>query len=312
MKPFYCSTPVLFIIFNRAGMTQKVFEAIRGARPKRLYVAADGPRESQIGEYEKCLAARDIVLKQVDWDCDVNTLFRDKNLGCKAAVSSGIDWFFKNEEKGIILEDDTLPGATFFRFCEELLEYYKDDNRIMMISGDNFQFGKKNMKYSYYFSRYAHIWGWASWRRAWHYYDAGMESWPAVRDNGMLLNVPGSKRGFSHWPNIFEKVYKGEINTWDYQWLFACWLQKGLTIIPGVNLISNIGFGNNSTHAKGRSMLHNLETKHIIFPLKHPPFVSRDTIADEFTEKSLYGLLSVYKKIIYKISGYFKKGGMQA
>lgn len=282
------NTAILFLIYNRPDTTQKVFNEIKKAKPGKLFVSADGPREGRMGEAEKCLFARNIVLKQIDWDCKLFTNFRDRNLGCKAAVSSGIDWFFKDEDRGIILEDDTLPHPDFFRFCEELLEYYKDDARIMTISGNNFQFGRKRTEYSYYFSKYAFLWGWASWKRAWDYYDAGMRSWPEIRNNKTLFNILGNRKEASYWSNIFEQVYTGKKNTWDYQWLFACWLHKGLNILPDVNLVSNIGFGNEGTHTRIKDIKANLERRPIAFPLSHPPCVSQNVGADRFNEKLLF------------------------
>ena len=291
-------TPVLLNAFNRPDLTQKVFDKIREVKPIKLYFAVDGPRQNIASESDLCKKTRDII-KQIDWDCKLHTNFRDRNSGCKSAVSSNIDWFFKNEEKGIILEDDTLPHVTFFRFCEELLERYKDDERIMMVSGDNFQFGKKYTEYSYYFSRYAHVWGWASWRRAWKYYDIDMKLWPKVRDGGLLSNILGGKgRVVSYWSNTFEKVYKGGINTWDYQWLFACWMQNGLAILPEVNLISNIGFGHSSVHTRSKGMLANLESEDVVFPLVHPPYMVRSMAADKFIEKCQFGSQRLYKKLV--------------
>lgn len=297
-------TAVLFLIFSRIDTTKQVFETIRLSKPPRLYIAGDGARENREEEADKVRAVREYVMSRIDWKCKVLTLFREKNLGCKYAVSGAVNWFFENEEKGIILEDDALPHSTFFRFCEELLEYYKDDKRIMMISGDNLQFGRKSTEYSYYFSRYALIWGWASWRRAWNHYDIDMKLWPKIRDNRLLSNILGIESGkVSYWSNIFEKVYKGQINTWDYQWLFACWLQNSLVVMPEVNLISNIGFGNDSTHTKYKSILANLESKPIIFPLSHPPYMVRNVIADRLIGKYLYGSSRIYKKIINLIYG---------
>lgn len=295
--------PILLLIFNRPDMTFKVFEEIKKCRTTKLFIAADGPRESVAKDKEKCGQAREII-GQVDWNCEVKTLLREHNLGCRMAVSSAIDWFFKNEEKGIIVEDDILPDPTFFKFCEELLEYYKDDERIMMISGDNFQFGGNRAEYSYYFSRYSHIWGWASWRRAWNHYDINMKSWPEVRKGKLLFNILDDKRQVSYWSRIFDKAYKGKINSWDYQWLFACWLQNGLTILPKVNLVSNIGFGNNGTHTKAKSILANLERKHASFPLLHPPYKFRDVMADRFTEESQYSSVPLYRKIINMTIGH--------
>jgi hypothetical protein len=275
-------TAVLFLVFNRPDTTAQVFEAIRLAQPPRFYIAADGAREDKEGEAEKVKQVREIVAN-IDWDCEVKTLYREKNLGCKIAVSSAIDWFFEHEEMGIILEDDCLPHPTFFRFCEELLEKYRDDERIMMISGENFQFGRKRTEYSYYFSRYNHIWGWASWRRAWKHYDVDMKLWPEIRNGKWLYDIFRNKNVVLSWRKIFDNTYQGKINTWDYQWTFACLVQSGLSILP--NLISNIGFGLNSTHAMGQSKFSNMQFEPVNFPLAHPLFILHDDLADIFTEK---------------------------
>ncbi|SCL76311.1 hypothetical protein L21_2236 [Methanoculleus chikugoensis] len=281
-------TPVLFMVFNRLDTTKRVFEAIRRAKPPRLYVAADGPRADRPGEGEKVQAVRDYVMNSIDWDCEIKTLFRDHNLGCKYAVTGAINWFFENEEMGIILEDDCLPDQSFFMFCQELLGRYRDDKRIMMISGDNFQFGKERTENSYYFSRYTHIWGWASWRRAWNLYDCGMSTWPEIYGNRFLKDILSDKRAAKYWESIFNSVYHGSIDTWDYQWVFSCWIQGGLSIIPNRNLVSNIGFGQSSTHTRDKSPFSNLSTERIEFPLKHPTFVIRNVSADNFTEKIWY------------------------
>lgn len=287
MSDWELKAPVLFLIFNRPDTTQRVFESIRKAKPARLYVAADGPRPNTIGEAEKCQIVREIATS-VDWDCDLHTLFRDKNLGCRVAVSTAIDWFFEHEEDGIILEDDCLPHPTFFRFCEELLNKYRDDQRIMMISGDNFQFGNKRTPYSYYFSRYAHIWGWASWSRAWKHYDVNMRLWPEIRAGRWLHDLFGDRQVVNYWGNIFERVYNSEINTWDYQWTFACLIHNGLVILPNNNLISNIGFDGNATHTGGQSQFANLTTEPMLFSLFHPPYVIRDARADAFVDKIMF------------------------
>ncbi len=294
--------PVLLLIFNRPDTTFKVFEQIRKYKPSRFFIAADGPREGVAKDKEKCDQAREIV-RQVDWDCEVKTIFRDKNLGCRIALSSAINWFFENVEEGIILEDDCVPDLTFFQFCKELLEYYRNDQRIMTISGSNLQLGRKFTEYSYYFSRYPITWGWASWRRAWNFYDVGMKLWLEIREKGLLFDILENKREVSYWGNIFEKVYQGKIDTWDYQWLFACWLQRGLTILPDVNLVSNIGFGSSGTHTKGKNILANLERKQITFLLMHPPYMFRDKIADKLVDKYLYSAPRIYKKIINIIYG---------
>ncbi len=264
------NTPILFLIFNRPDTTERVFEEIRKAKPKRLFVVADGPRNEE--EREKCKAARAVVEK-IDWDCEVKKNYSDKNLGCKIRVSSGIDWFFKNVEQGIILEDDCLPSQSFFRFCEELLEKYKDDKRVMMISGDNFQFGKNKAPHDYYFSRkFFHIWGWATWRRAWKHYDVDMKKWPEAKSNKILDGIFEDEAEKNRQIKIFEKVYAGEIDTWDSQWVFTCIKNKGFSIVPNKNLISNIGFDKRATHTTNESNLANIPTGEILFPMKHPEY----------------------------------------
>ncbi len=279
--------PVLFLMFNRPDTTQLVFNKIRGVKPKLLFIAADGPRENKPNEHEKCRAARDI-LNQVDWDCKLHTLFRDKNLGCKIAVSDAITWFFYHVEAGIILEDDCLPNQSFFFFCEELLQRYMNDERIMMISGDNFLFGTKRGSYSYYFSRYCHIWGWATWRRAWELYDVDIKLWPTIKENKILSDIYKMDKLVNYWSNYFELIYQNKIDSWDYQWFFACLMNSALSIVPNVNLISNIGFNHDATHTRGESKYANLESQEISFPIKHPPFLVRDFILDSKEEKDMY------------------------
>lgn len=181
------------------------------------------------------------------------------NLGCRERVSSGLDWVFSNVEEAIILEDDCLPDLTFFRFCEELLVKYRFDARVMMISGDNFQFRRKRTPYSYYFSRNAHIWGWASWRRAWNKYDIAMQMWTEIRDGAWLIDLFGNRRLANYWRKIYANVFNGKINTWDYQWVFTCRIQNGLVILPNSNLISNIGFGSAATHTAAQSMYADMQ-----------------------------------------------------
>lgn len=270
-SPNQTNTAILFLVFNRLDTTKQVFEAIRQAKPPCLYIAADGARVTKAGEAEIVQAVRDYVVSHIDWVCEVKTLFRNENLGCKYAVSSAITWFFENEEMGIILEDDCLPDPTFFRFCEELLERYRDDQRIGMISGDNFQFGHTLNDDSYYFSNINHIWGWASWRSRWQQdYDVELKNWPKVYAEGRVADWFGSKAEQNNFISTIGKIYQDEINTWDYQWLFASRLNGRISVMPNVNLISNIGFGINATHTTGLSEVSNLPVKEIQFPLKHP------------------------------------------
>jgi hypothetical protein len=284
--------PLLFLIFNRPQMTEQVMTAIRGAQPERLYVAADGPRADS-GEEALCEQARRIATN-VDWPCEVKTLFRDRNLGCRLGVSMAIEWFFEQEEEGIILEDDCIPSQSFFRYCGELLDRYRHDERIMCISGANFQQGRYVSPFSYYFSRYNHCWGWATWRRAWRLHDVDMQQWDHYRRSGSLESwSDGDKTFTTYWTNIFDSVARGEIDTWDYQWAFTCWAQHGLTCLPDRNLVTNIGFGAGATHtADAKAAGSNLARREMEFPLRHPPLVMRNVEADHFSHVYHFGVRS--------------------
>jgi len=285
------NTAVLFLVFNRPKTSCKVFEAIRQARPPRLYVAADGPREHVIGESERCTEVRNIVTS-IDWPCEVKTLFRKENLGCRIGVSTAIDWFFENELDGIILEDDCYPDQSFFRFSEELLERYREDLRVMVISGSYFHGKAHKSQNSYFFSRYNHCWGWATWKRAWQLYDRDMSQWPKLRDSNWMNQVSNGNRSFiDYWKNIFEYAYIGKIDSWAYRWTFSCWAYSGLTVLPVKNLVRNIGFNEYATHTKNKNkVIENLRLEKIEFPLNHPSDVKRNVAEDKWTDKYVFGI----------------------
>ena len=276
-------TPVALIIFNRPHTTERVLARIAEARPRQLFVIADGPRADHPGDSERCAAARAVV-DRVDWDCRVIRNYSDVNLGCGRRPASGIDWVFEQVDRAIILEDDCVPHLSFFRFCEELLERYRDDERVMQISGNNFQLGRRRTRYSYFFSCHNICWGWASWRRAWRYHDMALGLWPALRDTPWLLDIVGDPRAARVWRRMFDIAHArgGDVDFWDYQWTFACWAQHGLSILPNATLVSNVGFGDDATHTKGRDKRAHLPTSETIFPLEHPPYVARDAEADRF------------------------------
>ena len=276
-------TPVAFLIFNRPDVTASVFAEIARARPPKLLVVADGPRADRPGEREACAAARAVV-GRVDWDCEVLTNFAEANMGCRARVSSGITWVFEQVEEAILLEDDCLPHPSFFPFCEELLARFRDDERVMAVSGDNFQLGRRRTPDSYYFSRYAHIWGWATWRRAWRHYDVGIERWAELRDSPWLRETLGDAEAAEYWGHVFDETYAGRVNTWDYQWLFAVWARGGVAALPEVNLVSNIGWGGGATHTSAAtSNISNLPAEAMRYPLRHPRGVGPHAEADRFT-----------------------------
>ena len=307
MPDFQFSTAVALIIFNRPDTTESVFAEIAKIKPHKLLVVADGPRTNQPGEAEKVTATRAII-EQVDWDCEVITNYSDVNLGCKQRVSSGLNWVFEQVEEVIILEDDCLPDPTFFRFCQEMLKHYRHDQRVSMISGANFHSSQRRNNDSYYFSKYSMIWGWASWRDRWtKSYDVKLLEWPRIRDEGRLADMLGNKNEVRYWQKIFERVYCGEIDTWDYQWFFANWLEERVSIVPTVNLISNIGHGENATHTTNtESQLANLERNPVSFPIIHPLEISKDIQADQLVDE-LYFRGTLSKRIRQKMHAILNK-----
>lgn len=284
-------TAVLFLIYNRPDLADKVFEVLRQVQPPRLYIGSDGPQDNDDTDRALVAQAR-LIVDKVDWNCQVHTLYRDKNLGCKKAVSGALDWFFEQETEGIILEDDCIPDLSFFSYCTELLSRYRTDSRVMTISGQNLQGGIVRNKYSYYFSRYPHCWGWATWRRSWKLWDGDLKAWPELKQNGFIGNLAEGNSAFTdHWTRIFDKCFASGIDSWNYPWIFSCWAQNGLTILPNVNLVSNIGFGPRATHTKSEtSDLEAMETFQIATPLDHPPWTLRDVQADNYTEKEVFGI----------------------
>ena len=292
-------TAVLFLVFNRLDTTKKVFESIQKAKPPKLYIAADGARDDKEGESEKVKTVRDFILNNIDWQCEIKTLLREKNLGCKYAVSSAITWFFENEEMGIILEDDCLPSESFFWLCEELLERYIDDMRIWHIGGASFQNGIKRGDGDYYFSKYNHVWGWASWANRWKYYDVEIDS---IKSSDFLKSTFKDKHIQEHWSETFQTVKEKKIDTWDYQWVFTIWANNGLAIIPNINMIANIGFGLEATHTKGEN--HVVKTHQLILK-NHPSKIIQNSEADDYTYKHHYGTKPLIERIVNKLKRYF-------
>lgn len=306
-------TPVVFLIFNRPDLTVRVFAEIRRNRPKKLFVVADGPRFDE--EKEKVETTRAVVDKGVDWDCEVLKNYSAENMGCKYRVSSGLDWVFGQVAEAIILEDDCVPHPDLFRFCQELLDRYRYDKRIMMISGQSFWNPKISTSESYFFSRHVLIWGWATWRRAWKFNQLDMHKWPAISKTSWLDEVLESKDMAQKWMEIFDKTYKNEIDTWDYSWRFSLLVENGLVIVPYQNLVSNIGYGVAATHTKKTNVqLANYPISSISFPLRHPQSVQWNKMNDQLLQERIVSLsqprpnlimqlrkkLSSWKQIFYK------------
>lgn len=305
MSTYTVKSPVLFLVFNRLNTTKKVFDSIRTVKPAKLYIASDGPRLKNNNDILEVRAVRDYLLANVDWECEVKTLFRDDNLGCKDAVSSGITWFFENEPEGIILEDDCLPNQSFFRFCDTLLDKYRFDERVRHISGVNF-IGRDVVKdSSYYFSRFTHVWGWASWRRVWKDYDKNLGLLDTFLSSGNLENIFPDKRVVELLTRELTRVKKGELNTWDFQYLFLNFIQNGLCVIPSKSLIENIGFGAGATHEHTTTMQYQ-QSEEISGNLIHPKFFVPQ-IQYDILSLRIMNNLTLISKIKVKFAAIYKK-----
>lgn len=310
------NTPILLLIFNRIDTTRRVFASIREQRPRSLYIAADGPRPER-GESERaaCEAVREWVLSAIDWDCDIHTLFRDSNLGCGKAVADAITWFFGEVDEGIILEDDILPDPTFYTYCEEMLDRYRDDDRIGHITGVNYQDDMGQYPYSYYFSAYSHVSGWASWRSTWEGFDYDMEAWKAIRGDTraireLMFGVYGASSRKYRAAQFDKMVYGDSDDAWDYRHLFCLWRGKRLTVIPSVNLTENIGIGEDATHSVVLPWYKLKKAETMMFPLVHPPEVKINKKLDRHVEKRDYQYRN-YRKTAKRLVRHFKENGIK-
>jgi hypothetical protein len=277
-------TPVLFLIFNRPDLARQVFERIRQVKPKTLFIAADGPRHHE--DILLCKQTREVVLQNIDWHCEIKTLLRDENLGCKVAVSSAITWFFENVDQGIILEDDCLPDISFFSFCRDLLKKYETDENIWHIGGNNFLLSEVG-EGSYYLSKMPLSWGWATWKRAWKHFDADIQHYN-LNDKNIFFS---DEEIDNYWNNIFYAIkVKGTKNIWDFQWANALFLNKKFSLVPQYNLVRNIGFGVESLHTKDSfDICANLKT-HNLSAIKHPSVLKYYPWADI----NLHRILGLY------------------
>jgi glycosyltransferase involved in cell wall biosynthesis len=290
-SPF--NTPILFIIFNKPESSARVFETIRAAAPLRLYIASDGARPNRPDDDERVAACRELINK-VDWPCEVKTLFREENLGCGRNISGALNWFFEQEEMGIIMEDDCLPDASFYPYCEELLLRYKDEPRVMHISGVNFQGGRRWADADYFFNTIQHCWGWATWRRAWQLYDFNMSDFDTFKKSAQVKNISNKAQIRQWWITFLENaIAKGNFTYWSVQWSYCIWKNGGVCINPNVNLVSNIGYGPDATHTTWEDFMSNNPTEPIHLPLRHP---SRIRI-ERKSEERFYTQYGVYKPI---------------
>jgi hypothetical protein len=267
------NAPVALIVFNRPEPTRRVFASVAAARPSRLFIIADAPRADRQGERQNCEEVLKIV-SAVDWPCTVETNLAAENLGCRRRVTLGLDWVFSLVEEAIILEDDCLPDPSFFRYCSQLLERYRDCCQVGIISGFNPMQNSFPFPYSYYFTKLVLIWGWATWRRTWQKYDEKMTSWPRVKEDALLRFMWRKRKPLESWTSIFDSMHDGTgPNAWSYNLVYSCWMRNWLNIIPSRNLIQNIGFNQDATHTKRADAGSKISAQNLSFPIQHPPAI---------------------------------------
>lgn len=301
--------PILFVCFNRLEIAKKSFEKIVQIKPKKIYIACDGAREFKTGEKEKVFQVRKEILKLITWECEIKTLFQEKNLGCSKGVYTAISWLFSYENMGIILEDDCIPNKSFFIFMKEMLNRYKDDQRIAMISGFNPHMKNQEKEVSYYFSKFKSCWGWGTWKRAWKNMDLNLECLNTKYKEDIILNMGYDKKfTIKYWNYRLKLVKLKEVSAWDWQWYISTSSQSQFTIYPIKNLVSNIGFGSEATHTNSKMLLEYILTEELEFPLKHPLYMVPDHELEEIIEKSNISIKEKIKWIIpIKLKNIIKK-----
>lgn len=291
--------PVLLIPFRRPDKIKRLVEALALVKPRFIYILADGPRPNNPKEAALCSEARRIAM-DIPWECEIKTNFKDANVGLSKNIVEGIDWFFEQVPMGIIFEDDCIPDPSFFSFCAELLIRYQNDEKIMHISGNNFQQGKTHGDGSYYFSHYSHSWGWATWRRAWQKYHGAVEHFPEYDKTGRINELPFTRTAKRFWMKLLRNTA-----IWDSRWLYTTWYSRGLCILPNQNLVSNIGFGADATHTTELSAQANVANK----PLNqiiHPSQTQVSTAADDFTFDTMF-YVPLWKRVRIKFNGIIRK-----
>jgi hypothetical protein len=317
MAGMQLKTPVVLLVFNRPTHSEQVFSAVRRVQPERLLIVADGPRPGREGEATKCEQVREIVTA-VDWDCEVLTNFAETNLGCAERVISGLTWVFEQTDSAIILEDDCLPGHDFFRFCEELIPRYKDDDRIGSITGTNFC-GPSPVPYSYHFSQISDVWGWASWRSSWQRYDRSLKDWPTIKASKFLFEIFQDEALVEYWIKIFDMMYSQKPErqiTWDYQWYYSNLINNCLTVMPTENLVKNIGFDPEATHTFASPGYQLPEIGRIEFPLRHPPGMVPIRSLDRRVQQTLFLRPATadrsFRKLLPQWKEFFRAGTKKA
>jgi hypothetical protein len=295
-------SPILLITYKRFETTKQVFDIISQVKPDRFYFVSNAPNPNNLAEIDKILKVRNL-LKEINWECDVKVLLRETHLQVRDSIPDAIDWFFETEVEGIILEDDCLPNFSFFRFCDELLDRFRDVHRVSVISGTNFDFNIE-LSNQYYFSNLTHIWGWATWKRSWVNYDRDILYWPHLKSNNFLSSIFKKRKHIKFWESMLDGVYQKKINTWDFQLALTYWYQNQISIVPRVNLISNIGVGIESTNAHYQNSFSSMKTVEMKFPLEHNNSFVVDTFADNKILDIEFSYPSILTRILNKLRLY--------
>lgn len=280
--PIVTKSPILLIAFNRPDTTQKVFDAIKKAQPKKLYFAVDAPRVGNTQDEKNVKMVKDII-NQVDWDCEVHKKFADKNLGCGPGPAAAITWVFENEDRAIILEDDCVPAQSFFPYCDELLEKYKNDTRVWMISGNQYNEEAVNTAHSYFFSRYGHSWGWATWKRCWDEMDISMKKYPLIIEQDLYKSAFRTNEEAEFFQKKIERIYNDDeliTHIWDFQFGFTISSNGGLCVVPKKNLVTNIGY--QGTHSEKKNKFHDRTVDENFSITSHPDFILCDINYDAY------------------------------
>ncbi len=277
--------PVVLLVYKRPELTRKVVRSLRKIRPGVVLVVADGPKDES--ERVQTDATRRVIREEIDWPCDCRFNEAERNLGLANRVSSGITWALDSQERVVILEDDCVPSTSFFRFAEEMLDRYRNERRVSVVTGNNFQRGVKRGKGSYYFSMFPHCWGWATWRDRWQDYDHELHCWSETL---RFLEGFGDRALTEYWEGAYRRVISGEVDSWAYRWLFSCWAKRALTVTPNRNLVTNIGFGEEGTHCKKKDRNLVVRSRQLRFPLRHPEAISHDLEADEFVLRNVFNV----------------------
>jgi hypothetical protein len=295
------NTPIVLICFNRPLETEKVFSKIKSIKPKKLFLIMDGPKKNCNDDAINCIQVKNIITK-IAWNCKVYKNFSKKNLGLKKRIVTGLNWVFNRTNSAIILEDDCLPSNDFFNYCEKLLIYYKKNNLVKFITGNNFQRSKLNIKADYYFSKYSHIWGWATWKNTWKLYCDNNKIWDKYLDSKDFRKICPNYLERRYWKSMFNEVKNDHLKSWSIYLLFSIWRSGGLTATPNINLVKNLGFNKRATNTKTGKIEYNKKIQNIGKDLKHPKEISHNFSADNYVFENVYN-----QSLKKKITNYFNK-----